>query len=247
MNKVSIIIPYFKKKNYINFTLSSVLTQTYKNIEVLIIYDDPNKKDLDLIKKLKKKDKRVRLIINKNNIGPGYSRNKGLKMAKGNYVAFLDADDVWKRKKLENQILFMKKNNINFSYTSYNQIDKNGKKIKTIFAPKHQTYENLLKDCRIGLSTVVIKKKILKSNFRFSKLRTKEDLFLWIQLSKKYNLIGYNKVLSDWRKLDNSLSSNTTQKILDGFRLYYQYVGFNIFKSIYYLVLLSVNFIKKNI
>jgi len=87
----------------------------------------------------------------------------------------------------------------------------------------------------------------LKSNFRFSKLTTKEDLFLWIQLSKKYNLIGYNKVLSDWRKLDNSLSSNTTQKILDGFRLYYQYVGFNIFKSIYYLVLLSVNFIKKNI
>ena len=54
---------------------------------------------------------------------------------------------------------------------------------KTIFAPKHQTYENLLKDCRIGLSTVVIKKKILKSNFRFSKLTTKEDLFLWIQLS----------------------------------------------------------------
>ena len=124
MNKVSIIIPYFKKKNYINFTLSSVLAQTYKNIEVLIIYDDPNKKDLDLIKKLKKKDKRVRLIINKNNIGPGYSRNKGLKMAKGNYVAFLDADDVWKKKKLENQILFMKKNDINFSYTSYNQIDK---------------------------------------------------------------------------------------------------------------------------
>ena len=102
MNKVSIIIPYFKKKNYINFTLSSVLAQTYKNIEVLIIYDDPNKKDLNLIKKLKKKDKRVRLIINKNNIGPGYSRNKGLKMATGNYVAFLDADDVWKRKKLEN-------------------------------------------------------------------------------------------------------------------------------------------------
>ena len=247
MEKVSIIIPYFNKKDYIHSTLNSVFKQTYKNFEILIIYDDPSKKDLDLIKELKKKDKRIRLIINKKNIGPGYSRNKGLDKAKGNYIAFLDSDDLWKKGKLKNQISFMKKNDINFSYTSYNQIDKNGKKIKTIFAPKHQTYENLLKDCRIGLSTVVIKKKILKPNFRFPKLTTKEDLFLWIQLSKKYDLIGYNKVLSDWRKLDNSLSSNTTQKILDGFRLYYQYVGFNIFKSIYYLVLLSLNFIKKSI
>ena len=56
-----------------------------------------------------------------------------------------------------------------------------------------------------------------------------------------------NKILSDWRKLDDSLSSNTTQKLLDGFRLYYKYEGFNFLKSIYYLMLLSFNFIKKNI
>ncbi len=78
MEKVSIIIPYFNKKNYVHLTLNSVLKQTYKNFEILIIYDDPSKKDLNLVKELKKKDKRIKLIINKKNIGPGYSRNKGL-------------------------------------------------------------------------------------------------------------------------------------------------------------------------
>ena len=247
MEKVSIIIPYFNKKDYIHSTLNSVFKQTYKNFEILIIYDDPSKKDLDLIKELKKKDKRIRLIINKKNIGPGYSRNKGLDKAKGNYIAFLDSDDLWKKGKLKNQISFMKKNDINFSYTSYNQIDSKGIKIKIVSAPKSQTYESLLRDCKIGTSTVIIKKKILKKNFRFSILKTKEDLLLWLQLSKKYDLIGYNKVLSEWRKLDNSLSSSTMQKICDGFRLYYKYEGFNIFKSIYYLFILSLNFIRKNI
>ena len=247
MEKVSIIIPYFNKKDYIHLTLNSVLKQTYKNFEILIIYDDPSKKDLDLVKELKKKDKRIRLIINKKNIGPGYSRNKGVDKAKGIYIAFLDSDDLWKKRKLKNQIYFMKKNDINFSYTSYNQINSNGSKIKTVSAPKSQTYKSLLRYCKIGTSTVIIKKKILKKNFRFSILKTKEDLLLWLQLSKKYDLIGYNKVLSDWRKLDNSLSSNTIQKICDGFRLYYKYEGFNIFKSIYYLIVLSLNFIRKNI
>ena len=247
MNKVSIIIPYYKKKNYINLTLISVLKQTYRNIEILIIYDDENKEDLNFIKKLKKSDKRIKIFINKKNIGAGYSRNRAIKKAKGKYIAFLDSDDIWKKQKLENQISFMKKNDINFSYTSYDQIDKKGRKIKTIFAPPQQTYQNLLRDCKIGLSTVIIKKEIFKHNFRFSKSRTKEDLFLWLQLSKKYELVGYNKVLSSWRKLDNSLSSNTIQKIFDGFKLYYQYEGFNILKSIYYLALLSLNFLKKNI
>ena len=158
MEKVSIIIPYFNKKDYIHSTLNSVFKQTYKNFEILIIYDDPSKKDLDLIKELKKKDKRIRLIINKKNIGPGYSRNKGLDKAKGNYIAFLDSDDLWKKGKLKNQISFMKKNDINFSYTSYNQIDSKGIKIKIVSAPKSQTYESLLRDCKIGTSTVIIKK-----------------------------------------------------------------------------------------
>ena len=109
MDLVSIIIPYYKKREYITSTLNSVLKQTYKNLEIIIIYDDQDKEDLELMKKLIKLDKRIILIINKKTLGAGLSRNYGIKKCKGKYVSFIDADDIWKKKKLELQIEFMKK------------------------------------------------------------------------------------------------------------------------------------------
>ena len=104
--------PIIKKKNILISTINSVLNQTYKNLEIIIIYDDPNKEDLSLLKKIKKKDKRIKLYINKKNLGAGRSRNKGIKLSKGILVAFLDSDDLWKKNKLKKQISFMKKNGI---------------------------------------------------------------------------------------------------------------------------------------
>ena len=101
MKLVSIIIPYYKKKSYIEQTLKSILKQKYKYFEILIIYDDNSKKDLPFLKTLKKKDKRIKLFINKKNIGAGMSRNKGIKLSKGKYIAFIDADDLWHPQKLK--------------------------------------------------------------------------------------------------------------------------------------------------
>ena len=98
MKLVSVIIPYFKKIRYINKAINSVLEQTYKNFEVIIIYDDENLEDLKAVNNIKKKDKRIKVIVNKKNLGAGYSRNKGIKISKGNIIAFLDADDYWKKK-----------------------------------------------------------------------------------------------------------------------------------------------------
>ncbi len=247
MQLVSIIIPYYKKIKYIKKTINSILVQTYSKFEIILIHDDPNDLDFKYLSFLQKKDKRIRLLKNKNNIGAGFSRNKGINHAKGYYIAFCDADDTWKKDKLKKQISFMKKKKIDFSFTSYNQINTKGKKIKTILAPKKQGFDDLLKDCKVGLSTVILKKKIIKDKYPFIKLKTKEDLYLWIKLSKKNTLVGYDKVLSSWRKLDDSLSSNSFQKIKDGFTLYYKYLDFNFFQSIYFLLLLSINFVKKNI
>ena len=79
MDLISVIIPYYKKKEYIISSINSVLNQTYKNLEIIIIYDDLNKEDLNLLKKIKKKDKRIKIYINKKNLGAGRSRNKGIK------------------------------------------------------------------------------------------------------------------------------------------------------------------------
>ena len=122
MDLVSIIMPYYKKKKYIKIAINSVIRQTYKNFELIIIYDDGSKEDLNFLKKIVKKDKRIKLFVNKKNLGAGRSRNKGIKLSKGNFIAFLDSDDLWKKNKLKKQIIFMKKNGIDASHTSYNMV-----------------------------------------------------------------------------------------------------------------------------
>ena len=110
MRLVSIIIPYYKKK-YIEQTLRSILSQKYKNFEILIVYDDIDKEDLYLLKSLKKKDNRIKLFVNSKNIGAGMSRNKAIKLSKGSYIAFIDADDLWHPNKLKTQLNYMIKKN----------------------------------------------------------------------------------------------------------------------------------------
>lgn len=241
---VSIIIPYFRKKDFFLKTILSIKSQSYKNIEIIVIYDDEDKTDLNFIKKLSIL-KNFKLLINKKNVGAGFSRNKGIKESKGYYIAFLDSDDLWEKNKLNYQINFMKKNNVSFSHTSYTIINSIGKKIGSRKVEKNLSHENLLKSCDIGLSSVVLKKDILKKNY-FPNITTKEDFVLWLKLSKKNKIVGINKELTRWRKLNTSLSSNTIQKLLDGFRVYNRYMKFNYIKSLYYLLILSLNFLKKD-
>ena len=186
MKLVSIIIPYYKKKSYFEQTLKSILKQKYKYFEILIIYDDNNKEDLPFLKTLKKKDKRIKLFINKKNIGAGMSRNKGIKLSKGKYIAFIDADDLWHPQKLKIQLNFMIRNKVLISHTSYNIINQKNLKIGYREAKKIE-YKDLLKSCDIGLSTVMIKKTLLKNRY-FAKLKTKEDYILWLKLAKKKNV-----------------------------------------------------------
>ncbi len=107
--------------------------------------------------------------------------------------------------------------------------------------------EDLLKSCDIGLSTVLLQKKIFINNCNFPNLKTKEDFVLWLKILKKEIKIGsINQNLTSWRKLNNSLSSSLFQKLLDGFYVYNKFMQFNFIKSIYYLLCLSINFLKKN-
>jgi teichuronic acid biosynthesis glycosyltransferase TuaG len=243
MSLVSIIIPYFKKKNYIQQTFNSILKQEYKNFEILFIYDDENQNDLTLLKEMKKKDKRLKIIINKKNIGAGMSRNRAIKASKGKYIAFLDADDLWHPDKLKKQIDYMEKKKIKITHTSYYIINKENKKIGFREAKKIN-YSALTKSCDIGLSTVVVKKSLLKNNL-FSKLKTKEDYVLWLKLTKKNEFYPIKIPLTYWRKLDNSLSSSLIQKLIDGYCVYRVYLKQSIIKSFLSLFILSINFLRK--
>ncbi len=244
MKLVSIIIPYYKKKNYIEQTLKSVLNQKYKNFEILIVYDDIDKSDLLFLKTLMKKDNRIRLIINSKNIGAGMSRNKAIKMSKGSYIAFIDSDDLWHRDKLKIQLSYMIENRILISHTSYNIINHNNLKIGFREAKKVE-YNDLLVSCDIGLSTVMVKKSLLKNRY-FARLKTKEDYILWLSIArKKIRFYPIKKPLTSWRSLKDSLSSSTIQKLRDGYFVYRNFLKQSILRSLFSLFILSINYLKK--
>jgi teichuronic acid biosynthesis glycosyltransferase TuaG len=241
---VSIIIPYYKKKDYIKKTINSILKQTYKKFEIIIINDEPGELSKNILSFLKKKDSRIKIINNKKNIGAGKSRNKGINIAKGKYIAFIDSDDLWKKNKLLKQIEFMRKKNIEISHTSYEIIDDDLVTRGTRQA-KLMNYKKLIKSCDIGLSTVIIKKSLIK-NLRFPNLKTKEDYVLWLEIAKKGKTIhALNTKLTQWRKSKNSLSSSVVRKLTDGYYVYRHHLKFSVIKSLYSLLVLSINFLKK--
>jgi teichuronic acid biosynthesis glycosyltransferase TuaG len=236
MDLVSIIIPYFKKKKFIKKSIRSVLNQTYKNIELIIIYDDNNKNDLNYLLKNFGKNKKITIITNVKNLGAGLSRNKGIQNAKGKYIAFLDADDVWHESKIFKQIDFMKKFNFKISHTSYEIINASNKVLSCRKARNFFSYKELLKSCDIGLSTVMIEKNIINDELKFVNLKTKEDFVLWLKILRSGIPIGALDVkLSYWRKTKNSLSSSILQKLKDGYRVYRVHMSYNAIKSLYLL------------
>jgi len=246
MDLVSVIIPYYKKIKFIKKTIFSIVNQTYKNIEIIIIYDDEDISDFKFISEIQKKDKRITIIKNLRNEGAGNSRNKGIEKARGKYIAFIDSDDIWQNDKLEKQINYMHANNINVSHTSYYIVDDKEKILGRRPARNFFLLKELLKSCDIGLSTVIIKKDLISSTIKFPTLKTKEDFVLWLKLLENNNRIyALDEYLTFWTKSHNSLSSSTFQKLSDGFKVYNKYMKFNLIKSLFFLLCLSVNFILK--
>jgi len=246
MSLVSIIIPYYKIELYLEQSIRSILNQTYQNFEIILINDDPENKIF--ISKFSKLDHRIKLVHNENNLGAGLSRNKGLEIANGEYIAFCDSDDLWKNNKIEFQIELMKRLNFTFSFTGYDIIDENNNFIKSRKAPSYVDFQKLRSSCDIGLSTVMIRKDIFENvKYRFANLRTKEDYVLWLKLAKdRITMKSIQENLTSWRKSKNSLSSSVIQKIVDGYKVYRIYLKYSRLRSLYHLVILSINFILKN-
>ena len=129
MSLVSVIMPYYSKRSYLENSLNSVLNQSYKNLEIILVNDEMDLETKKFLQTISKKDMRVKLINNDKNLGAGKSRNKAIEMSKGEYIAFCDCDDLWKKNKLEKQIKFMNENNLKFSFTSYEIINNNDQRI----------------------------------------------------------------------------------------------------------------------
>ena len=253
MSLITIIIPYKNNLKYLFLALESVFLQTYKKFKILIIYDDEDRSDLKYIRNFisKKRIKQkfsIKILVNKKNLGAGMSRNIGINSSKSKFIAFLDSDDAWHKNKLRSQIDFMNKNKVPISHTSYFVVNELGAKISLRKSKKTLYFKDILNSCDIGLSTVMLELKFLKSNnFRFPKIKTKEDYVLWLNILKKIsNIKGINKNLTYYRKRKNSLSSNLIVSIINGFNVYRNYMKMGYLESFYRLFILSLNSLKKN-
>ena len=219
MQLISIIMPYYRKIDSVNRAIKSVISQTYKNFELIIVYDDEALEDYYKIKNFIGNNKKIRIIKNKKNIGAGKSRNIGIKNSKGDVITFIDSDDTWHPKKLKKQLNFLNKNITTFIFCGYKKIFKK-KSIKVTTNFKYLRYKNLLRSCEIGLSTVMIKRKIINNNL-FTNLKTQEDFAAWLKITKKHNAFFLDEILVNWYLTENSLSSNLIQKICDAFKVFY--------------------------
>lgn len=242
---ISVIIPYYKSKKFFKKCFNSIEKQTYQPKEILIICDEPTREAQFFLKKITKKNIRVKIFFNKKNYGVSYSRNLGIKKSNSKFIAFLDSDDYWKKNKLKDQVNFMKKNNINFSHTSYNIIGHKNKVNGSFIVKKRLSYQNLLKRCDIGTSTVMVKKQLIKK-YKFPRLSNQEDYCVWLRIAEKEKIYGLKKPYTYWRDRSGSLSSQNLEKIKNAFYVYHKHLGKNKTVSLIRLfILIWMNIIKK--
>ena len=234
---VSIITPTFNSANFIEETIKSVLSQTYSNWEMIIVDDCSGDNTEEVVSQYSRKDRRIKYIRLEKNSGAAIARNKAMGEAEGEYMAFLDSDDIWTAGKLSEQLSFMQEHNIYLSCTDYEQINESGEKtgkiIKTL--PK-ASYNRILLDCPVGNSTVMYSVKEL-GKFEVPNIRKRNDDALWLQMLKKTEYIyGLNQVLMQYRIRSNSISSNKISLIKYHWKLYRDIEKLSIFRSSFHIL-----------
>lgn len=211
--KVSIIIPVYNSSKFIEETVRSVQNQTYQNFELIVVNDGSIDNTLDILTKLQEKDSRI-LIIDKPNSGVSDTRNSGIEIAKGEYVAFLDSDDIWKKNNLAKKIEVLESNKeIDWVYSNRNEIDEKSAFIRSALTGKGEIFLNDLLAWNGHVITapsgIVVRRAILDSGIRFdTEFSTAADQDFCIQLAAQSKGHFIDEYLWNYRILPNSMSRN---------------------------------------
>ncbi|MBD3107627.1 glycosyltransferase family 2 protein [Bacillus sp. AGMB 02131] len=239
---VSIITPVYNSEKYIGETIKSVLAQTYPNWEMLIADDCSTDRTAKVIDGFK--DSRIKYFRLEKNAGAAVARNKALEKAQGSYIAFLDADDMWKPNKLENQLNFMIENNIGFSFTGYEIVRENQNKI--IRVPSKLNYSQFMKNTIIGTLTVMINLDIV-GEVRLVNVKKDHDSMTWAKLLREgHSAYGLNESLAYYREVKGSISHNKFEAAKNHWINCRKVEHLSIFKCLYFFVFYGINAVKKH-
>ena len=240
--EVSVITPAYNASKTILDTYESIKNQTFSNWE-WIVADDCSKDDtLKILRDLANKDPRIVIVESNENGGAAKSRNLAIEKARGRYLAFLDADDLWLPTKLEEQLEFMKANNYAFTYTNYDVFLPNGKVINYSYKKNYSDYKDILKGSKIGCLTVIIDTSITGKIFMPLDAEKREDHAAWLDLTKR-GIIAYklDKTLCKYRIGNTSVSHNKFKLIKYQYRMYRRHEKFGVFKSWHYTFMVIFN------
>lgn len=226
-------MPAYNSEKFIGAALESVINQSYKSWEMIIVDDCSTDDTANIVHEYVKRDNRIKYFKLENNWGAAVARNKAIELATGAYMAFLDSDDIWFSEKLSKQIRFMKKNNYAFTCTSYTKIDVLGKFLnKTIVAQSKRDYDGVLKKCP-GNSTVIYNVEKL-GKFKIPDIKKRNDYVLWLQVIKKEKyLYGIEEELGSHRIRTGGISSNKQSLIRYHWKVYREIENLSLLKSSY--------------
>lgn len=244
---ISIITPSYNSEKFIGQMIESILEQSYTNWELLITDDCSTDNSCAIIKGYMQKDERIKLFRLTKNQGAGVARNESIKNASGRYIAFCDSDDMWKPNKLETQVKFMMSHNYYFTFTSYDIVNEEGRKIGYVGAKRQLSYASLLRSNEIGCLTCMYDSNFLGKMY-FPTIRKRQDWGLWLSIIKKSKrAYGINESLAIYRNRGASISSNKLEMLKYNFRLYNEVEKFTKVKSLILLMLLFLpyHFYKK--
>ena len=229
---VSIIMPSYNTAPYIEETIQSVLNQTYQNWELIIVDDCSTDNTDEVLETIK--DPRIRYFKNEKNSGAAISRNKALREARGQWIAYLDSDDLWLSKKLERQISFMQNNGYIFSYTNYEEIDVNGNKtgIK-VTGPKKITKTGMFNYCWPGCLTVMFDANKI-GLIQIEDIKKNNDYAMWLKVCREADCYLLDEFLGLYRKGRSGSVSTHSVKTMIGwhFKLYHEAESMGLLESL---------------
>lgn len=243
---ISIIMPAYNCEKFIEQAIESVIDQTYQNWELIIINDASIDATKDIVLKISNAENRIRYFENGQNLGVSETRNKGVSFAQGEWVAFLDSDDIWKKDKLEKQITAIRfDNRIALCYTGAAFINEKGKAADHVLQiPERVVFHDLLKQNVISCSSVLVRKECLEK-FKMPHGDLHEDFAVWLQILKDEGIAhGINEPLLVYRVYTGSKSGNKLHAAKMQWRTY-EFVGLNGIQKIYYMFYYTYRNLKK--
>lgn len=231
---VSVIMPVYKARDFVEEAIRSVMAQSVTDWELLVIDDCSPDDSSEVVRALAETDGRIRLICNERNMGVARTRNRGIELSRGKYIALLDSDDAWYPSKLASQLALLEQTGAGLCYCSYRIVDVGGKPVKPDYlVPSRVDYEGLLKENVILCSSMLVPAELAKK-IRFNADFYHEDYVFVLDILKEGHIAaGCMEPLAEWRYMENTRSFDKRKAAANRWRIYRDYLKLPLPKSVY--------------